>query len=76
MIISVVFPCRRDADRLQAALSNLQQLAASGAGPSQPQVTGIVCDVSVPADVDQLQQHVAQAYSNGPIHRWVQQLTC
>lgn len=60
---------RRDADRLQAALANLQQLAASQ--PQQPRVSGLVCDVSVATDVDRLQQHVAQAFANGPVHRCV-----
>lgn len=58
---------RRDADRLQAAVQSLQQLAA--AQPQQPQVSGTVCDVSSTADVDQLQTFVADAFRFGPVHR-------
>lgn len=59
---------------MQAALSNLRALAASQ--PHHPQVSGIVCDVSVAADVDKLQQHVADAFGTGPVHRCVVRLLC
>lgn len=67
-------PHRRDESRLQAALSNLRALAASQ--PQHPQVSGLVCDVSVAADVDRLQQHVADAFSTGFVHRCAVRLLC
>jgi hypothetical protein len=59
--------CRRDPERLHAAVANLQQLAA--AQLQQPRVSGTVCDVAKPGDVDRLQAFVAAAFGNGSVHR-------